>query len=232
MTGDTSYAAPSSVTAFGRATFPPGGRQRTRRVAAQAGFISAQEPPLCGGWPRNAPAGAVLALRANPPSRAPRKKAPPSRGKLSADRLTDEGNHGGAGRSFPPPPHPALRATFPPVGGRQRTRRLGAPYMVRTTRRGRWSLPLLSRFARHFPLTGGIGPIGPRAATWGRPYKKSGPFLPVGADLCVRPPLLGAQCAPTAVASPRPTGARQGCPAPSSGSSVSQSSRNSVIMAQ
>ena len=160
------------------------------------------------------------------------KRLPPSRGKLSADRLTDEGNHGGAGRSFPPPPHPALRATFPPVGGRQRTRRLGAPYMVRTTRRGRWSLPLLSRFARHFPLTGGIGPIGPRAATWGRPYKKSGPFLPVGADLCVRPPLLGAQCAPTAGASPRPTGARQGCPAPSSGSSVSQSSRNSVIMAQ
>ena len=45
-----------------------------RRVAAQAGFISAQEPPLCGGWPRNAPAGAVLALRANSPYRAPRKK--------------------------------------------------------------------------------------------------------------------------------------------------------------
>ena len=77
------------------------------------------------------------------------KRLPPSRGKLSADRLTDEGNHGGAGRSFPPPPHPALRATFPPVGGRQRTRRLGAPYMVRTTRRGR---------CPHRPAGGHMGP--------------------------------------------------------------------------
>ena len=61
------------------------------------------------------------------------KRLPPSRGKLSADRLTDEGNHGGAGRSFPPPPHPALRATFPPGGrygasGRPRPSSSQAPY--------------------------------------------------------------------------------------------------------
>ena len=49
-------------------------------------------------------------------------RLPPLRGKLSAVRLTDEGAHGDDGRFFPLPPHPALRATFPPVGGRQ-----GAP---------------------------------------------------------------------------------------------------------
>ena len=31
-----------------------------------------------------------------------------------------------------------------------------------------------------------------RAATWGRPYENFGPLLPVGADLRVRPPVLGA----------------------------------------
>ena len=44
---------------------------KARRVVAQASFISAQEPPLCGGWPRNAPAGAISARWADSPSRAP-----------------------------------------------------------------------------------------------------------------------------------------------------------------
>ena len=35
-------------------------------------------------------------------------------------------------------------------------------------------------------------PIGPRAATWGRPYENFGPLSSVGADLRVRPPVLGA----------------------------------------
>ena len=33
---------------------------------------------------------------------------------------------------------------------------------------------------------------GPQAATWGRPYENSGPLWSVGADLRVRPPVLGA----------------------------------------
>ena len=70
------------------------------------------------------------------------------------------------GRGGPTPPHPALRATFPPVGGRQRAAEGGGPYEGRRGKsstpsvslRSTASLPLLSRFARHFPLTGGIGP--------------------------------------------------------------------------
>ena len=83
------------------------------------------------------------------------------------------------------------RATFPP-GGRLGRRGQAPALRVCVARRGRWSLPLLSRFARHFPLTGGIGPIGPRAATRGRPYENFGPLSSVGADLRVRPPVLGA----------------------------------------
>ena len=51
-------------------------------------------------------------------------------------------------------------------------------------------------------------PIGPQAATWGRPYENSGPLSPVGADLRVRPPVLGAHIgAPLRrrAESPRPT---------------------------
>ena len=43
--------------------------------------------------------------------------------------------------------------------------------------------------AGHLPPCGGKAL---RAATWGRPYENFGPLLPVGADLRVRPPLLGA----------------------------------------
>ena len=42
-----------------------GPRPARGRGTPQGGFISAQEPPLCGGWPRNAPAGAILPFRGN-----------------------------------------------------------------------------------------------------------------------------------------------------------------------
>ena len=60
-----------------------------RRVVAQASFIPAQGPPLCGGWPRipqgtfsgafgpirlDAPAGAVSVYWADSPPRAPQKE--------------------------------------------------------------------------------------------------------------------------------------------------------------
>ena len=41
-------------------------------------------------------------------------RLPPSRGKLSAERLTDEGAHGDNGRSFPLPPHPSFAPQMPP----------------------------------------------------------------------------------------------------------------------
>ena len=68
-----------------------------------------------------------------------------------------------------------LRKCHLPPRGKIRRVQEAASHMACTIRRGRWSLPLLSRFARHFPLTGGIGPIGPRAATQGRPYKRLPP---------------------------------------------------------
>ena len=46
------------------------------------------------------------------------------------------------------------------------------------------------------PFVGADVLIGPRTATWGRPYENFDPLLPVGADLRVRPPVLGAHCAP------------------------------------
>ena len=46
-----------------------------------------------------------------------------------------------------------------------------------------------------------------RAATWGRPYDDSGALLSVGADLCVRPPVLGAHIgAPLQKGSPQEEG--------------------------
>ena len=42
------------------------------------------------------------------------------------------------------------------------------------------------------PFVGADVLIGPRAATWGRPYENFDPLCPVGADLRVRPPVLGA----------------------------------------
>ena len=68
---------------------------KARRVVAQASFISAQEPPLCGGWPRNAPAGAISARWADSPSRAPQAgsggltvQAPLERGLLPPKAVT------------------------------------------------------------------------------------------------------------------------------------------------
>ena len=81
------------------------------------------------------------------------------------------------------------------------------PYMVRVTRRGAQRAP-----HNGFPLPGGIGPIGPRAATWGRPYENFGPLLPVGADLCVRPVSEGR--IPTAPPGPRNDGDGGGIPPP------------------
>ena len=52
--------------------------------------------------------------RARRGRRAPRKKASPPRGKLSAVRLTDEGDHGGHGWFFPSPPHPSFASQMPP----------------------------------------------------------------------------------------------------------------------
>ena len=107
------------------------GRRRVwaRRVAAQAGFISAQEPPLCGGWPRNAPAGAVLALRANSPSRAPRKKRlPPGRGKLSSEARLMRVPTGVMLLTFSPSSGPA--GHLPPCGGKAlRAATWGRPYI-------------------------------------------------------------------------------------------------------
>ena len=53
---------------------------------------------------------------------------PPSRGKLSAERLTDEGAHGDNGRSFPLPPHPSFAPQMPPFPqGEGRARRVVTP---------------------------------------------------------------------------------------------------------
>ena len=68
---------------------------------------------FAGAAPRGRPCGDTYHVGPRP------TRLSPLRGKLSAVRLTDEGAHGDDGRFFPLPPHPALRATFPPVGGRQ-----------------------------------------------------------------------------------------------------------------
>ena len=51
--------------------------------------------------------------------------------------------------------------------------------------------PLIRHLLRkcHLPPCGGKAL---RAATWGRPYENFDPLCPVGADLRVRPPVLGA----------------------------------------
>ena len=121
--------------------------------------------------------------------------ASPFQGEAVERSETDEGAHGDNGRSFPLPPHPSFAPQMPPSplwGEGKGPPKAAAPmrdgwdksppYMVRVTRRGAQCAP-----HNGFPLPGGIGPIGPRAATWGRPYENSGPLSPVGADLCVRP---------------------------------------------
>ena len=72
-------------------------------------------------------------------------------GKLSAVRLTDEGNHAGNGRSFPPPPHPSFASQMPPSPLRGRLGRRGqAPALrVCVARRGR---------CPHRPAGGHMGP--------------------------------------------------------------------------
>ena len=125
------------------------------------------------------------------------KRLPPSRGKLSSEARLMRVPTGMMYLSSPP--HPALRATFPPVGGRL----CGRPHGAAPTNpngRGGWTetphpsrpsavppcptpfvpsghFPIPSVAARHLPLTrgvgpltGGVGPIAPRAAESPRPF--------------------------------------------------------------
>ena len=69
----------------------------------------------------------------------------------------------------------------------------GAPGFVAPHADGASRMPRPTSSA---PFVGADVLIGPRAATWGRPYENFDPLLPVGADLRVRPPVLGAHCAP------------------------------------
>ena len=116
----------------------------------------------------------------------------------------------GGGRK--PPPYMVRYFVAPDdsAGARARARRVVAPHAKRLPpSRGKLSSearlmrvptgimggsslrPLIRHLLRkcHLPPCGGKAL---RAATWGRPYGVSGPSIPVGADLRVRPPLPGA----------------------------------------
>ena len=107
----------------------------------------------------------------------PQKSLPLTREVAFAEQMTEGETgrpHGAAptnpnGQGGLTPPHPALRATFPPGG------RSGASGRPRPT----WSAPFVGAGDPYsfclasldsFPLIGGIGLTGPRAATWGRPF--------------------------------------------------------------
>ena len=160
-----------------------------------------------------------------------------ARGRPHGAAPTDPNRRGGL-----TPPHPALRATFPPRGkvreaapyagahvnaspcgggapeGGGRGLATGRAHHVRPyahneqpaqfSRAGASPRRFFVRAISFFPGVGSPRPtrsalsvgadvlIGPRAATQGRPYENFDPLLPVGADLRVRPPVLGAHCAP------------------------------------
>ena len=99
-----------------------------------------------------------------------------------------------------------MGAGLRPTGGRfarrPGARMVGPAILVCDTRRGRRSWgPTARRVVAPYRVAPSVGAdvlIGPRAATQGRPCENFGPFLPVGADLCVRPRFGRThRCAPT-----------------------------------